>query len=196
VGGASGTKVHLVGEDVLVAEAGDAVEDLSRSGRGRYEEWLPGDAAGPISVRLERGPGDDPGGGSAQLPAPFAMALETDDSVGINRSTPVVVVWDAGEEGASIDWAVEGRCIWADSGTTTDDGAFTLTPEHVRVRPTKTGDDCEVQVTLERGGAGDVDPVFVPGSRFRALQRRGLSFVSTPALNETGGPAPAADAGS
>jgi hypothetical protein len=196
VGGASGTKVNLVGEDTLVAEAGDVVESLARSARGRYEEWLPSDAAGPISVRLERGPGDDPAGGSAEMPEPFAMRLETDDSVGINRSTPVVALWEAGADGASIDWAVEGRCIWADSGTTPDDGALTLGPEHVRVRPTKTGDDCEVQLTLDRSAAeGDVDRVFVPGSHFRALQRRGVTFVSTPALNETGGPAPVAVGG-
>jgi len=196
VGGASGTKVQLVGEDSLIAEAGEASEGLSRSAAGRYEEWLPSDAAGPISVRLERGPGDDPGGGTAELPEPFAMELETDDSVGIDRSSSVVALWEASGDGGSIDWAVEGRCIWADSGTTPDDGALTLGPEHLRVRPTKTGDDCEVLLTLERGAQGDVDRVFVPGSRFRALQRRGVTFVSTPARNETGGPAPAADAGS
>ena len=188
VGGASGTKVELVGEDALVAEAGDVVETLSRSAAGRYEEWLPSDAAGLISVRLERGPGDDPGGGSAELPEPFAMELETDDSVGINRSTPVVVLWEASAAGGNIDWAVEGRCIWEDSGTTPDDGALTLAPEHVRVRPTKNGDDCEVLLTLERSALGEVERVFVPGSRFRAQQRRGVTFVSTPALNETGGP--------
>jgi hypothetical protein len=200
VGGASGTKVHLVGEDALVAEAGDALEGLSRRARGRYEALLAGDAPGTISVRLERGPDDDTAGGSAELPEPFAMQLATDDSVGINRSTPVVAQWDPGVDGGSIDWAVEGRCVWADSGTTPDDGELTLGPEHVRVRPTRTGDDCEVQLTLERGAQGDVDPQLEPGSRFRALQRRGVTFVSTPALNETGSSAlpeaPAVDAGS
>ena len=196
VGGASGTKVHLVGEDALLAEAGDALLGLSRRARGRYEAVLPGDAPGAIDVRLERGPDDDAAGGSAELPEGFGMALVTDDSVGINRSTPVVAQWNPGVPGGSIDWAVEGRCIWADSGTTPDDGELTIGPEHVRVRPTRTGDDCQVQLTLERGSQGEVDPAFLPGSRFRALQRRGVAFVSTPALDETGGAASSADAGS
>ena len=95
-----------------------------------------------------------------------------------------------------MDWAVEGRCIWADSGTTPDDGALTLDPEHVRVRATRSGDDCAVQLTLERGAQGEVERAFLPGSRFRALQRRGVTFVSTPALSETGGTTSSADAGS
>lgn len=196
VGGASGTKVHLVGEDALVVQAGDATEGLSRRARGRYEATLLGDAAGELSVTLERGPGDEPAGGSAELPEPFGMELETDASVGISRTTPVVVKWDPSAQGGSMDWAVEGRCIWADSGTTPDDGELALGPEHVRVRATRTGDDCAVQLTLERSAPGEVERAFLPGSRFRALQRRGVTFVSTPALSETGGPASSADAGS
>jgi hypothetical protein len=34
----------------------------------------------------------------------------------------------------------------------------------------------------------DVDPQFVPGSSLRAIQRRAVDFVSTPAVGEKNGP--------
>jgi hypothetical protein len=189
VGGASGTRIELVGDDTLVAEAGDDFVTLDRSGRGRYEGALPGESSREITVRLERGPDDAAAQGSAVLPEPYALRLETDASEGVNRSTPVIVSWDPpGAEGESVEWSVDGDCIWADSGITPDDGVLTLQPERVRVRPTQVGEDCSVIVTLDRSVQNEVDPQFIPGSNLRAIQRRSVDFVSTPAAGEKNGP--------
>jgi hypothetical protein len=194
VGGNSGTRVELVGDDVLVAVAGDVREELARRGRGRYEETLQRDASGEIVVRLERGADDDTGQGVAFLPEPFAMQLETEAFLGIERTTPVVVSWqDPSVDDSQLEWSVDGDCIWSDSGVTPDDGVMTLQPERVRVRATQAGEECEVRITLDRVGPGDVDPVFVPGSSFRAVQRRAVSFISTPGVGEKGGPAAATE---
>ncbi|MEY2930410.1 MAG: hypothetical protein RL033_1159 [Pseudomonadota bacterium] len=196
VGGSSGTRVQLSGSDALVAESGGAVEGLSRAGRGRYEQTLQSDSSEEIVVRLERGDEDDTVQGSAVLPDPFAMQLETDGAAGVDRASNVIVSWQdaSADASAQLKWSVDGDCIWSDSGVTPDDGVLTLTADRVRVRATQRGKECAVRLTLDRERAGSIDPTFVPGSSFRAIQRRAVSFVSTPTAAELAGPAAAASA--
>jgi hypothetical protein len=196
VGGNSGTRVHLTGNDTLVAEAGDDVQELGRRGSGQYEVSLVGEASRDITVRLERGEEDDAAQGTAPLPEPFGMRLETASAGGINRSTPAIVSWqDPSLDDASLDWSLDGDCIWPDSGVTPDDGVMTLQTDSVQVRPTHVGEECEVRLTLDRVIQGEVDSLFVPGSSFRAIQRRAVTFVSTPAVGEKNGPAAAVGTG-
>jgi hypothetical protein len=190
VGGASGTRVELTGDDRLVAEADDHSVTLGRSGRGRYEETLSGESSREITVRLERGADDATAQGSVVLPEPYALQLETDVSGGLNRSTPVIVSWDPpGVDEQTVVWSLDGDCVWSDSGITPDDGVMTLQAEHVRVRPTQVGEECQVSITIDRSVENDVDPQFVPGSSLRGIQRRSVHFVSTPAVGEKNGPA-------
>jgi hypothetical protein len=191
VGGNSGTRVELTGDDALVTQSGDTVEVLARVGRGRYQQTLQRESAEEIVVRLERGEEDDSAQGSAVLPEPFAMQLETDAAGGVDRATNVIVSWQnaSADPLAQVTWSVDGDCIWSESGVTPDDGVLTLTADRIRVRSTQRGKECAVQLTLDRESAGEVDPVFVPGSSFRAIQRRAVTFVSTPSVEELGGPA-------
>ena len=53
VGGKSGTRVHLVREDILVAQAGDAMEELSRQGHGRYDATLQRDITLGTAVNFD-----------------------------------------------------------------------------------------------------------------------------------------------
>jgi hypothetical protein len=193
VGGESGTKVTLVGDDRLEAQVGEVTEPLGRTGRGRYEEQITGDSAGEVTVRLLRGPEDASASASAFLPEPFSITLDSDASPGIRRDQEVVVRWAPPAAGGIMRWAIEGRCIWSESGETPDDGRVALGPESFRVRGTRLGDECEVAVSLERENTGSVESVLIPGSKFSAVQRRGLSIVSLPAPTEVGAAAP--DAG-
>ena len=194
VGGDGGTNITLVGNDSLEASIGELSQALRRSGRGRYEQQIDGDSASEVTVRLLRGADDSPASASARLPEPFVMTLETDDSAGISRSDPVVVAWTPAV-GGQIEWSVTGDCIWSASGITPDDGQMTLEPENLEVRGTRAGQDCAVQLTLDRSNQGTVDPVLVPGSKFQAVQRRGVSFVSTAAPGEAIEESAAPDAG-
>jgi hypothetical protein len=193
VGGRNGTNVRLVGDDQLIARVDEVPGALSRRGRGRYEHELNGDAAGEVEVELQRGVDDDSASSSAVLPEPFAMSLVTDPRGGISRSEEVSVIWDEGAR--DIDWRVEGRCIWTESGSTFDDGRFSLEPGTLRVRGSRTGEECEVSLTLDRAREGDVDRVFIPGSSFRAIQRRRIVFRSLPGADEVPAEEPAPDAG-
>jgi hypothetical protein len=203
VGGENGTPVTLVADDRLEASFAEATEALVRSGRGRYERQMAADASGDVSVQLLRGPDAANAGGLAWLPEPFVAALETDASVGVSRDVGVDVSWSPAVPGASLRWTLTGRCLWTESGSTADDGAFRLEPELFRVRGTQRDERCEAELRLDREGPGDVDPVWIPGSRFRAIQRRAVRFPSLPARDdaiderevELGAPAPAPDAG-
>ena len=190
VGGASGTRVELVGDDALVAEADEGPVTLGRIGRGRYEGTLPGESSRAITVRLERGADDDWVEDSVVLPEPYALRHETDVSGGVNRSTPLIISWDPpGAEGETVEWSVDGDCIWSDSGITPDDGVMTVQPEHVRVRPTQAGEECQVIVTLDRSVEQGSNSLFLQGSSLRGIQRRAVDFLSTPAAGEKNGPA-------
>jgi hypothetical protein len=180
VGGEGGTSVLLAGEDRLDAFYGDVSAQLRRSGNGRYETELAGDLAGPISIEFGRGPGDAPAGGGAELPEPFDFDLATVDRAGIDRGSEVAVTWTPAVFGGVMRWSVEGRCIWSASGETPDDGGLVLGPESFRVLTTRAAEDCQVDITLERENLGSVDGVWIPRSRFRAIQRRVVRFVSTP----------------
>jgi hypothetical protein len=201
VAGANGTRVDLGGEDSLIAEADGISAPLVQSGHGVYEDQLDGDAARPISVQLARAANADPGSSSADLPPPFALQIDNVTRDGIDRSTPLLVHWDsAGDPNLvpPIQWSVDGSCIWPASGSMPDDGATTLAVEHLQVRPTLRGAECEVELALDRENQGDVDPVFVPGSSFRATQHRAVTFTSIPGAGEPGGyahPPPPGDTG-
>lgn len=197
VGGDNGTTVNLSGDDDLVASAGGPPGSLVRRGAGRYELRIMGEGARDVTVELVRGPEDDGASGVASMPEPFMMSLDSDDTAGIDRGSPVTVSWEPPVAGGSVTWSVEGRCIWSESGQTPDDGSLTLAATSFRVRGTRVGQECDVSVTLERANSGSVDSILVPGSKFIAAQRRGVSFVSTPGPDEGGAaPVPAPDAGS
>jgi hypothetical protein len=186
VGGASGTNITLVNDDRLEATFREVSAVLARVGSGRYQTQLDGDAAGEVSVWLSRGPEDTPAGGIADLPEPFITTLETDARAGVARGSDVEVSWTPSVPGGSLRWSVEGRCLWTRSGSAADDGSLTLGPESFEVRATRAGEECDVSVTLERDSEYGVDSEWVPNSSFRAVQRRGVSFVSVPEPNETG----------
>ena len=193
VGGEGGTHVTLVGDDHLEGSFAGATETLVPAGRGQYERQMGGDSAGDVSVQLLRGPDDVNAGGTATLPQPFVVALETDASSGIARDASVEVSWSPALPGAMLRWTLEGRCLWSESGTTADDGRFVLGPESFRVRATRSGERCEVELRLDREGGGSVDALWVVGSRFRATQRRAVRFVSAPSSAEGDAPQPPAN---
>jgi hypothetical protein len=190
VAAAGGTKVDLVGDDSLIAQAGTTSYVLVQSARGTYADHIDGDSAGEIIVRLERGSGEDSGSATAALPPAFTPQIENTETRGIDRGTPLDVTWapaladSESDAVAPITWSIDGPCIWPDSGSTPDVGEMALDPTHVVVRPQRAGEDCEVQLSLERQNQGEVDPVFVPSSNFRAVQTRSISFTSTAAAGE------------
>lgn len=199
VGGSNGTYVVLVGGDRLVAfvtppdsdEETSEVLDPIDNGL-RYLTGFEGDEGGTkIRVAFERPNGNSSDGDSnapnstVVLPEPFALGLTNlEEGVEIPRGYNIDLEWDPTTSGV-VEWRAEGDCIWSSSGTTNDDGEFSIPAEDIEVTNLNRGKSCEVTVTVDRINEGKIDSAFEKeGGSIRAAQRRTVVFRSTPAPGE------------
>lgn len=188
VGGDNGTFVELGAEDELFAITADDDIQLRHTSTGnqhRYKASLPDDAEDlEIQIAFSRGEDfDDAVESWAKMPAPFEAELDDADVDSYARGEDVSIVWD-NEASGSMQWHVDGDCVQIASGSTDDDGTLTIDGGEIEVWESDAGENCEVTVTLERQRQGSVDPTFEEGGDFRAIQRRTVSFLSTPGEGE------------
>lgn len=189
VGGDNGTFVELIGDDELTALTDDQDEILRHRNTGNrhyYDGTIDGDDEGlEIQIAFTRGEDDDDAIDSfARLPAPFDADLEDPDENKIERGNDVFIVWDPDANG-DMKWSLEGDCIKLQSGSTNDDGSLTIDSDDVEVWQSNVGESCKVTVTLDRVKKGTTDAEFEEGGEFRAIQRRTVTFTSTPADDES-----------
>lgn len=193
VGGDNGTYVELSGDDELVASADDDDKNMTHDSSGNrhwYESNFGTDAGGTVfNIAFNRAEGDDSApDSSVDLPPPFAVSLEgADAGDDIQRGYEIEISWDT-EFSGSMHWEVDGSCIWNEDGTVSDTGGLIIDAATIRPTGTGEGDTCEVTVTLERINEGDVDSAFEEGGRFLGIQRRAITFMSTPSDEELGEP--------
>lgn len=186
----SNTFADLQAPDTLVASTDDEDVTMSRRGSGNraaYEAVFDTDEAGTeFNIAFLRGDLDDDAPDSqVTLPDPFTPSFEDiDRGDEVERGTRVDVLWDNDASG-QMSWSVEGDCVWSESGTVDDDGSLSLADDDIRVQSLNEGEDCEVTITLERRSKGTTDAAF-GGGKFEAVQRRTLTFVSTPSEDEGG----------
>lgn len=111
------------------------------------------------------------------LPEPFALEMTTTE---VSRAGGAVgFSWTPAASG-NLHWDVAGDCVWSDQGETPDDGTHNLTSDDVRAPTADEAKTCPVQLTVQRGRAGTVDPAFTEGGETVAYQERVQSFTSTP----------------
>lgn len=186
----SNTFADLTGEDTLIAFTDDDEVTMRRSGSGNrspYEAEFDTEKGGTeFTVNFDRGSFDDSAPDSmATLPKPFALSLtDLEEGDEIVRGNDVSLEWDDNASG-TLNWEIEGDCIWSEDGTAADDGDLVIDSSDVRVQSLDEGESCEVTVTLERVNEGSVDGGY-DGGKFNAVQRRSIRFTSTPADDETG----------
>jgi hypothetical protein len=192
VGGDSGTWVQLNNGEKLEVSIPEETMTLNHNEQGDrhyYRGELGTNKSVEINVALLRTDADiDAPNSKATLPAPFTAAFtDIDGGDSVTRGEDIEIKWDKNASG-NMDWEVTGDCIWTESGSTNDDGAFTISAESIAVQNLDKGDSCEVTVTLERINTGSVDKEFGEGGQFEAIQRRQIQFVSTPADGEVSDP--------
>ena len=188
VGGDDGTFVELTGEDELTAMTEDddvVLRHHEQGNRHSYRGTLDGDEEGmEIQIALTRGGEDDDAVDSyATLPAPFEAELEDPDEDEIQRGTDVKIVWD-NEGSGSMKWYVQGDCVKPDNGSADDDGSLSIAAKDIDVWESDKGESCEVKVILDRVSQGETDSEMGEGGKFLAIQRREVTFTSTPADDE------------
>jgi hypothetical protein len=125
----------------------------------------------------------DPGAPSSlvSLPAPFTLG---NVPASVSRNVDFGVNWTGSSSGATdrMRWSASGSCIESASGVIAGDpGSVTMPAGTFRkLSGQNVADSCQVTVTVDREREGDVDPAFGEGGTATGLQRRSLTFTSTP----------------
>ncbi len=190
VGGPNGTYLFLDGGDRLVASADGEEVDMGENSSGDRHWFLSRfetDADNTeFQIQFLRGDEDkaDATESIVTIPKPFSMGIEGIDDEGdpIERGQDITVTW-SNTDGGTILIDVSGSCIWDFDDEVDDSGEYTIASEDIRVQSLDEGEDCDVEITLERNRKGSVDPGY-DGGEFWARQRRAFVFTSTPAPGE------------
>jgi hypothetical protein len=178
VGGDDGTYVNIISGDELVATVDGDENRLSKSGDLYKTSFSVDEAGTDIQVAFLRDEDEDAPNSEATLPAGFTLSMP---KTTVERDEVPTVTWSpSGGSATDIEWRVSGDCIFSDSGTTADDGSFTLSSSQIDVKPSDEDETCEITVTVDRVATGSVDSAFGEGGEFKAIQRRNITFISTP----------------
>jgi hypothetical protein len=175
----SNTFLDLTGDDKLQATVGDDTKTLDGSG-DTYSATFPTDAEGTeFSIAFLRGEGDDDAPASTvTMPAPFDLTLGTTEAG--RGADDVDVSWDPPVSGAQISWKLSGECIKLDSGSTPDDGHYTIEAGSIETFESDMEKSCTATFETTRSRNGSVDPAFTEGGSVVARHVRNQGFTSTP----------------
>jgi hypothetical protein len=180
VGGSnSNTFLDLTGDDKLTATVGDDTKVLDGSG-DTYTATFPTDAEGTkFTIAFARGTGDDDAPASTvTMPAPFDLMLGA--TTAGRGADDLEVTWDPPVSGAQASWKLSGECIKLDSGSTPDDGAYTLEAGTIETFESDMDKSCTATFEMTRSRNGSVDPAFTEGGSVVARHARSQGFTSTP----------------
>jgi hypothetical protein len=181
VGGSnSNTFLDLKGEDTLEASIGDeAPKTLDGSGE-TYSATFPTDAEGTeFTIAFLRGSQDDDAPASkVTMPAPFDLTVPPGEA---GRGADAVdVTWDPPVAGKQMAWKLSGECIKLDSGSTPDDGAYSIEAGSIETFDADKDKTCTANFEMTRSQNGSVDPAFTEGGSVIARHVRTGGFTSAP----------------
>jgi hypothetical protein len=181
VGGSnSNTFLDMTGEDRLEATVGDDTKVLDETSKDTYTASFPTDEEGTeFTIAFLRGTSDDDAPASTvTMPAPFAMELGA--TTAARGMDDLDVTWDPPASGSSIAWKLSGECVKLDSGSTPDDGAYTIEAGSIETFEADMDKSCTVNFEMTRSKMGTVDPAFTEGGSIVARHVRSQGFTSTP----------------
>lgn len=178
-GNDSNTYLELQDGDRIEVSANGETRTLNETDTHSYTARFDVDASGTEFVfAFLRSEQDESAPRSiVTLPEPFSLQMTASE---VSRASGQVgFSWDPPASG-SLHWDLAGDCVWADQGDTADDGSHSLGADDVRSPTTDADKTCDVQLTVQRGLGGSIDPAFTEGGENRAYQERVQSFTSTP----------------
>lgn len=181
VGGSdSNTFLDLTGDDKLEARIGDDPPKTLDGSGDTYTTTFPTDAEGTeFTVAFMRGSDDDDAPASkVTMPAPFELMLGATEAG--RGADDVEVTWDPPASGAQATWKLSGECIKLDTGSTPDDGAYTLEAGSIDTFESDMDKSCTATFEMTRSRNGSVDPAFTEGGSVVARHVRSQGFTSTP----------------
>jgi hypothetical protein len=190
-GNDSNTYLDLTGPDELVCTAADTEKTLTQDGTA-YKATFSTDEGGTVfTFSLNRGDEDENAPDShVTLPDPYVVD-GVDSTTEISRADGTLeVTWDASDADDTHTWTVTGEdCLFQTDGNASTDGKLTLRGDDFNATPsaedpeaTEAESTCEATLCIDRKLTGSLDPAFAEeeGGEIRAIQRRCVTFISTP----------------
>jgi hypothetical protein len=189
-GNDTNTTLELTGDDKLVCTADGTEKTLKLSGTA-YKGTFDTDAGGTeFTFALSRGDVDDDAPDShVVLPDPFELD-GVDKTTEVSRAEgKVELTWDASDADDTSTWTIEGDCLFSKDGKVSTDGKLVLSGDNLDGTSIADAEDatddeanCKATVCVDRKLVGHLDPAFAKeeGGEIRAIQRRCISFISTP----------------
>ncbi|MBN2191946.1 MAG: hypothetical protein JW751_03955 [Polyangiaceae bacterium] len=174
----SNTYLEMAGDDELVATDGDRERELGKSGTS-YRTTFDTEAGGTeFTVSFNRGPDDDSAPDShGTLPDPF----EIDEVPSrISRAESIVITYGPSDSDDDMEWSIDGDCMFRNGDDMSDSGTLELSANDYDVVNDDEDESCTATLCFERSREGEIDPAFGEGGEFIAIQRRCVSFTSTP----------------
>jgi hypothetical protein len=181
VGGSnSNTHLEMAGEDELTATVGDETQTLRQRGNV-YETTFGVDAEDTeFTVAFLRGAEDEGAPDShVTLPAPFEITAP-ESGAAVSRAEGVVVTWEPSGADDSMAYRLNGDCIFLESGDVADSGSLDLGPSDFDPHSGDEETTCSAELCIDRTRRGSLDPAYGEGGRIEAVQRRCVTFSSTP----------------
>lgn len=175
-GSRSNTYLEMEGEDELVAAVDDEDRRLGKS--GNYYKATFDTEAGDTEfvVSFNRADEDVSAPDSnVTLPDPFELEGIPDS---VSRAEEIEVTWSPTSD--DEEWELDGDCMFPNGSDVDESGTLSLSANDYDLHDDEDEETCEATLCVERTRRGEVDPAFGEGGVFVAIQRRCVSFTSTP----------------
>jgi len=173
--------VRLPDDDALIATAAGQVKQMRWTidpvGGGQYASSLTQlDGGTVITISLSRGNDGDAPNSQATMPEPLEVTAPVAGQ-SVTAGDALLVTW--APSGTPDEMQVVMRtvqCTRPGAGNTTtstlvdDPGSATLQVDPSLLPPLASGEQCEVDVQVQRVSEGTVDPAYAAGGTFQARQ--------------------------
>ena len=180
--------VRLPDNDALIATAAGQVKQMRWTvdprGGGQYASSLTQlDAGTVITISLSRGDGGDAPTSQVTMPAALSVTAPL-AGVSVTAGDNLLVAWAPSGMLDQVQVVMRAvQCTRSGAGntiTTTvvgDPGSATVSVDPSLLPPLASGEQCEVDVEVQRVSYGTVDPAFADGGTFQARQLDAVGIV-------------------
>lgn len=176
--------IELTGDDQLIAWHGEESKVMTETELlnvvGHHATFAAGAEGDEFEVELRRTVDDGAPSSIATLPAAFTM---DPPPASASRGGDLTLTWSPGGSTDRMEWSADGDCIEPSSGTiTADAGTITIAAGAIqkRMNQQQVPDSCIATLHVDRKREGSVDPAYGKGGTFFGIQRRTVTFTTTP----------------
>lgn len=186
VGGSlSNTFLDLAEGDVLSVKSGTEEMELTRQKNWVNQVYYTAELAGDeedkaIEIAFTRATDEDAPSSTLSMPAPFAFTAPAGGHAFVGSTDALEIAWDNSGKDDPLTVTFKGYCIEGYSKTLEDNGTYVLPAGTLVSAEPDEPTACDLDITLERSRAGQVDPAFDSEGSARGIVQRKVTVSFTP----------------